>query len=93
MWVVPCNGHGTTAAEEPGTAQAFSAFMLRFLAGSLSFIGKGSFLLICLANIFWLVFRDDYKKCMEKPDVVLRVAVEDSRRPQGWAEGVQGWVG
>ena len=67
--------------------------MPRFLAGSLSFTGKGSFLLICLANIFGLVFRDDYEKCVERPDVVPRVVVEDSRRPQGWAEGVQGWVG
>lgn len=86
-------GHGTAAAEGPRTTQVFAAFMPRFLDGFLHFKGKGSFLLICLANIFWLVFRDDYKKCVEKPDMVPRVAVEDSRRPQGWAEGVQGWVG
>lgn len=67
--------------------------MPRFLAGLLSFTGKDSLLLICLANIFWPVFRDDYETYVEKPDVVPRVALEASRRPQGWAEGVQGWAG
>lgn len=60
--------------------------MPRLLAGFLSFTGKGTFLLICLANIFWPVFRDDYEKCVEKPDVVPGVALEVSRKPQGWAE-------
>lgn len=66
--------------------------MYRFLAGFFCFTGKDSFLLICLANIFWPVFRDDYENCVEKPDVVPRVALEVARRPQGWADGVQGWA-
>lgn len=78
-----------TAAQGPGTTQAFAAFMPRFLAGFLGFTGKGSFLLICLTNIFWLVFRDDHKKCV-KSDVVPRVAPEISK---GLGVGQKGRAG
>lgn len=85
-WAATCKGHRAAAVEEPGTTQALVVFMPRLLAGFLSFTGKGTFLLICLANIFWPVFRDDYEKCMEKPDVVPGVALEVLRKPRGWAE-------
>lgn len=80
--------HGATVPEGPGTAQTFAAVMPRYLAGFLRFAGKGSFLLIGLANTSWLVFRDDCKKCVEKSDVDPRVAPEVSQRPQEWAERV-----
>lgn len=68
--------------------RASAAFMPRYLAGFPRLQGKAPF-----CSFAWQIFLGwcsemIKKKCMEKSDVVPRVAPEVSQRPRGWAERV-----